>query len=85
MAKYVMCVIKDSAADQFGVPYFTAAIGVATRGFTAEVNRADAQNMMYQHPTDFDLYTCGTYDSDTAEVTPMPLQRVVRGVDVKAG
>lgn len=54
--------IKDRAADAFGRPFFCATDGVAIRSFMDEVSRKDADNQLYQHPDDFDLYRLGAYD-----------------------
>ena len=61
----VVCSVKDRAADAYGRPMFVPSIGVAIRGFTDEINRQAADNQMYAHPDDFDLYELGTWDDNT--------------------
>jgi hypothetical protein len=66
--KQVVVAIKDRAADAFGRPAFVASIGVAIRSFSDEVNRSDAENQMFHHPDDFDLYELASYDDSTGIV-----------------
>jgi len=60
--KYYIVVVRDRAADVFGVPSFVASKGAAIRGFGDECQREDKGNLFYQHPEDFDLYELGEYD-----------------------
>lgn len=53
--------VRDRATDSFGTPMFLMSRGQAVRSFTDEVNRAAADNQLYQHPDDFDLYYLGEY------------------------
>lgn len=61
--------IRDRATDSFGNPMFLVSTGQAIRSFTDEVNRAEKDNQLYQHPDDFDLYMLGEYDTSTASFT----------------
>lgn len=61
MIRYVMAV-RDRAADSFGQPFFVAALGQGVRMFIDEVNREGADNALFAHPEDFDLYVVGEYD-----------------------
>ncbi len=63
--KLVLCTVKDRAADAFGRPMFVRSIGEAIRSFSDEVNRKDADNQLYNHPDDFDLYELGEFDDNT--------------------
>lgn len=73
--KLYMFAVRDRATDQFGTPMFLVASGQAIRSFTDEINRSDAQNQLYQHPSDFDLYALGSFDTDTGEfVSERPTQ-----------
>ncbi len=63
--KLVLCSVKDRAADAFGRPMFVPSVGVAIRSFSDEVNRKDAENQLYNHPDDFDLYELGEFDDNT--------------------
>lgn len=61
--------IRDRSADVYDRPFFAVSIGVAIRSFTDEVNRNGADNMMFKHPEDFDLYHLGEYDDSSADFT----------------
>ncbi len=63
--KLVLCSVKDRAADAYGRPMFVSSVGVAIRSFSDEVNRKDAENQLYNHPDDFDLYEFGEFDDNT--------------------
>lgn len=63
--KLVLCSVKDRAADAYGRPMFVPSVGVAIRSFSDEVNRKDADNQLYNHPDDFDLYELGEFDDNT--------------------
>ncbi len=61
----IICSVKDRAADAFGRPLFVPSIGLAIRSFSDEVNREAADNQMYHHSDDFDLFELGTFDDST--------------------
>jgi hypothetical protein len=63
--KLNICSVKDRAADAFGRPMFVPSTGVAIRSFSDEVNRSDADNQLFNHPDDFDLYEFGTFDDNS--------------------
>jgi len=44
---------------------FVPSVGVAIRSFSDEINRADAENQLHNHPDDFDLYEFGEFDDNT--------------------
>ena len=50
-------------------PKFVPSIGVAIRSFSDEVNRQDAENQLFNHPDDFDLYEMGEFDDNTGLFT----------------
>jgi len=64
MIQYI-CTVKDRAADAFGRPMFVPSTGVAIRSFSDEINRNNAENQLYNHPDDFDLYELGQFDDNT--------------------
>jgi len=82
MSNYVVCVIRDSAADAYNIPIFLRSTGVAIRTFTDEVNRAAEDNPLYRHPDDHDLYMLGSYDQDTGVFTLESPRCLARGRDV---
>ena len=63
--KLNICSVKDRAADAFGRTMFVPSTGVAIRSFSDELNRSDADNQLYNHPDDFDLYEFGVFDDNT--------------------
>lgn len=77
--KYVMLAVRDRAADVFGQPFFQTSIGGAIRSFSDEINRKGDNNMLAQHPEDFDLYELGSYDDNAAdfEILAKPRQVAV--------
>lgn len=60
--KLALLVVKDQAAEVFGVPQFAPTVAYAVRGFSDEVNRNEPQNLWFRHPEQFDLYELGEYD-----------------------
>jgi len=82
--KLIICSVKDRAADAYGRPMFVPSTGVAIRSFTDEVNRADKDNQLYNHPDDFDLYDHGIFDDSTGMFTLHELpQQLAIGKQVK--
>jgi len=67
--KLVLCSVKDSAADAYGRPMFVPSTGVAIRSFSDEINRQDAENQLYNHPDDFDLFEFGEFDDNNGKFT----------------
>jgi hypothetical protein len=82
--KLNICSVKDRAADAFGRPMFVPSTGVAIRSFSDEINRANDDNQLYNHPDDFDLYDLGTFDDNTGlfELHQLP-QLLTLGKQVK--
>jgi len=67
--KQIICTVKDRAADAYGRPMFVPSAGVAIRSFSDEINRNNAENQLFNHPDDFDLYELGEFDDNTALFT----------------
>lgn len=63
--KLIICTVKDRAADAYGRPMFVPSTGVAIRSFSDEINRNNADNQLYNHPDDFDLYELGEFDDNS--------------------
>lgn len=61
--------VKDRAADAFMRPFFVPTANMAIRSFMDEVNRDAADNQMFAHPDDFDLYEIGVFDDSTGRIT----------------
>lgn len=57
--------IRDRATVQYGTPMFLISAGQAMRSFQDEVNRSAAENLIFNHPEDYDLYSLGEFDTNT--------------------
>lgn len=76
---------RDLKADAFGQPFTSQSIGVAERSFIDEVNRADVNNPLYNHPEDFQLFHLGSFnDSDGSFDLIIPPRLIASGSNVKA-
>ena len=82
--KMQMFSVYDTASGLFARPIFAQSRGIAIRSFSDEVNRQAADNTLYQHPEDFQLFHLGVYDDQTGvcESLDKPL-RVVTASEVK--
>lgn len=78
-----MFCVRDRATVQFGTPMFLVSPGQAIRSFTDEVNRAAADNQIFMHPDDFDLYFLGTWDTDTGLFDSHVPEQIAIGKSVK--
>lgn len=82
--KYVITVVRDAAANVYGQPMFLGSKGQAIRAFSDEVQRDAADNMLFKHPNDFELFYVGEYDDATASFDcPEPLVSLIRGADCR--
>ena len=78
MKLQIICV-RDIKANVYGQPQFVANVGGAIRSFGDECSRAAADNIMYNHPEDFELYDLGWFGDGDAhfELHPAPKQIAV--------
>lgn len=67
--KHGVYAVMDSAAGIFGRIFQDVSDGRAVRNFTDEVNRKEATNAVYAHPSDFTLHRIGFFDDATGVVT----------------
>jgi len=81
--KHVIVAVRDRAADTFGRPFFVSAVGQAIRSFSDEVNRADKDNPLWNHPEDFDLYELGSFDDDSGDLVSIKPRMVCVGKDAR--
>lgn len=81
--KLKMYAIKDRATEQYDRPLYFLSAGQANRAFTDEINRADGNNAIYQHPDDYDMYDIGEFNTDTGETEGKKPELMTRGKDVK--
>lgn len=82
MKLHIYCV-HDDKTQQFGTPMFLISAGQAIRSFADEINRADKENQIYMHPTDFDLYELGTFDTETAIFDTQTARKIATGKDLR--
>jgi len=79
MSTWMVCAVRDSAVDAYGVPVFVRAKGEALRGFMDEVRRVDSP--MNKHPSDYTLFFIGQYDDATGTMQPVSPQQLLRAKD----
>jgi hypothetical protein len=65
----VIVAIKDRAADAYMRPWFVPTPAMAVRSFMDEVQREVADNQLFHHSDDFDLYEIGIFDDSTGRIT----------------
>lgn len=76
--------VRDSATAQYGTPMFLISEGQAIRSFSDEVNRNAENNQIFAHPDDFELFSLGSFDTDTAVMECVsPPVSLVTGKSVK--
>ena len=61
--------VRDRAAEAYMRPFFVATANMAIRSFMDEVNREAADNQLFAHPDDFDLFELGIFDDNDGSVT----------------
>lgn len=69
MIRYV-CAVFDSAANTYGNPVFTPAVGQVLREFGDQVNSDREDNQLGRHPEDFALWLLGVFDDETGTFMP---------------
>lgn len=81
--KYVLCSVRDVAANCFGQPFSTVTVETGIRMFRDSVNNPDPSNVMRNHAVDFELYHLGEFDDATATFHPLQLPvRIALGRDL---
>lgn len=60
--RFVMLSVRDACAGVFGTPHFSVSRPAGVRSFSDEVNRADPQNILWNHPEHFELFEVGIFD-----------------------
>jgi hypothetical protein len=64
----VIVAVKDRAADAFMRPFFVPTPAMAVRSFMDEVQREAADNQLFHHSDDFDLYEIGIFDDSNGRI-----------------
>lgn len=62
----IIC-IRDIVADVYAQPQFAVNTGGAIRAFGDQCKDKNPQNIVGQHPEDFELYELGEYDDGEAK------------------
>lgn len=80
----IACVVavRDSAAGAYSRPFTSPTVALATRSFTSEVNRNAADNLMYTHPEDFELWHLQNFDEESGNFLPVEVRCICRAKDV---
>lgn len=80
---WTMVAIKDTAIGVFNRPFMCRGRGEAMRMFQDEVNRNDAQNPLFGHPKDFELWYLGLWDDVSCLFDIKDSGVIAVGVDVR--
>lgn len=69
----IKCVMSvyDLASNLYGQPFFVPAVAAAIRSVGDETNRAAADNALYQHPEDFEVFQLCCFDDVTGQFHPI--------------
>jgi hypothetical protein len=63
--KTLVVSVRDIRGGFWGQPYFVMSSGSATRSFMDQCNKkTDPDNILAQHPEDFELWHLGYYDDE---------------------
>ena len=83
MRKKLAFTIFDSASQIYGPPILLLTRGEAIRVFSNEVNSGKKDYPLCQHPEDFIMYECGTWDDNLGRFEPHENNEIVaRGKDL---
>lgn len=63
--------IFDKVAQTYHRPFFDRTDESCLRNLRQEVNRAAADNPLYQYPKDHAVFHVGTFDEETGEVSSL--------------
>jgi len=82
--KLLTFTIYDEKSEAFGPPFFTPAIGIASRNFSDTVN--NSETLISKHPGDFSLYHIGYFDTAKAKFDNNATPTLIgRATDYKTG
>lgn len=77
--KLFIVAIRDIKTNLFGQPIPVRALGEAIRSFEDQCGGRGNDNMLKNHPEDFELYQLATYDETTGEFVNEKVQIAVGG------
>jgi hypothetical protein len=78
--------VRDIQVGSFNRPFYAPSKGAAIRSFNDEVNRDSADNVMFHHSQDFELYFLGEFDDESGQFVDLvfPPSLLMRAFDSKA-
>jgi len=76
--KLLMFSVFDSVSRTYGAPFFSPHVGLASRMFGDELS-SSTTSVMTLHPTDFDLFLVGEFDTETGQCVPQTPSLVQQG------
>lgn len=76
--EYIVIVIKDRSIDAYVNLHVVRAEGQAIRQFM-DALADEKTGTLHTHPDDYDLYRIGTYDDNTATLTPETPKKIADG------
>lgn len=65
MSVKLLLVLYDSKGEFFLSPFCVPSLGVAYRDLADQVAKVGGDNMLANHPGDFELYKLGVYDDES--------------------
>lgn len=74
--------VKDSATDNYGIPFFLNTRGEAMRHFTDAARANPEQSAIAKHPDDYTLHEIGIYDEKDGSITGAKPEQIMRAKDV---
>lgn len=69
--RFIVCAVRDRQSEVFTIPQYYPTRGAAIRSFSDAVNSKQGDNMLTQHPEDFDLFMLATFDDDSGFFTAL--------------
>lgn len=82
MSKQQLFAIRDQKTEHYTQPWLAHTPGEAQRNFQRLVD--DSNTQVGQFPTDYDLYSLGSYESSTGKITAHDTpQHIVHGAQLK--
>lgn len=75
-----MFVVFDNKAELYSSPFFSVRRESAVRDFLRAAQSDESE--IYHAPADYDLYCIGTYEDETATVTPWPQREFINNAYV---
>ncbi len=71
--------IRDSKAEAYLQPFYAMNVGLAVRMITESAQ--DQGTMLYKYPSDFELFSIGSFDEHTGIITGSPHVSIGKIVD----